>query len=228
VGGSAARRVRPLPLRGAVELLRKHYGPPIPPPTRDPFELVLLENVAYLASPERRRAAFQLLRSSIGTAPRAILAAKPAQLRAVTAAGILKTVFADKLLECARLVVERHAGDLTKATRAPTKEAKSALQAFPGIGEPGAEKVLLFSGRRALLAPESNGLRVLVRLGLVQEQSSYARTYAASAEAARSLGKKVRDFQEAHLLLKLHGETLCRRATPRCPECPLRSRCPSA
>jgi len=227
MGGSSGR-ARPLPLRRAVDLLRQHYGPPAPPPTRDPFELVLLENVAYLASPARRRAAFELLRSSVGTDPREILDAKPAELQAITAAGILKGTFAKKLQACARVAIERHEGDLAGATRAPTREAKRALRAFPGIGEPGAEKILLFAGRLAALAPESNGLRVLVRLGLVEEQPSYARTYAASAEAARSLGGRVRDFQQAHLLLKLHGETLCRRSAPRCTECPLRSRCPSA
>jgi hypothetical protein len=55
------------------------------------------------------------------------------------------------------------------------------------VGEPGAEKILLFAGRQALLAPESNGLRVLVRLGLVREEKSYAKTYAASREAAKGL-----------------------------------------
>ena len=62
----------------------------------------------------------------------------------------------------------------------PLAEARKILRSFPGIGEPGAEKVLLFSGRQALLAPDSNALRVLVRLGLVREEKSYARTYAAS------------------------------------------------
>ena len=60
-------------LAEAVRLL-EHYGPPAPVPTADPFELVLWENVAYLAPPARRREAFEQLKSVIGTSPTLILA----------------------------------------------------------------------------------------------------------------------------------------------------------
>jgi len=64
----------------AVRRLTRHYGPPEPPPTTDPFELVLLENVAYLASPARRREAFEDLRKTVGTRPQALLSARPQAL----------------------------------------------------------------------------------------------------------------------------------------------------
>jgi endonuclease-3 len=96
------------------------------------------------------------------------------------------------------------------------------------VGEPGAEKILLFAGRQALLAPESNGLRVLVRLGLVREEKSYAKTYAASREAAKGLKAEPRRMQEAHLLLQQHGQTLCKRNAPRCEACPPASGCAHA
>jgi len=223
MGGSSGR-ARPLTLSAAVSRLGAFHGAPEGPPTRDPFELVLFENVAYLASPARRRAAFEHLKASVGTSPRAILEATPLALESVTAAGILKETFAAKLRECARIATEQ-GGDLASALGGGAAEAKRVLRRFPGIGEPGAEKILLFSGRAALLAAESNGLRVLVRLGLVEEQGSYARTWAASREVGRSLGTAPGQLQKAHLLLKLHGESLCRRSKPRCPECPLRSGC---
>ena len=64
---------RALTLREVVKKLKKHYGPPAPPPTTEPFELILWENVAYLARPSRRREAFEQLKSSVGTSPTAIL-----------------------------------------------------------------------------------------------------------------------------------------------------------
>lgn len=216
---------RSLTLHEAVKVLRTHYGPPVPLPTADPFELVLWENVAYLAPPARRREAFAQLESTIGTSPTAILTARPQALESVTARGILKSTFAAKLRECARIAVEEFGGDLAAAIGGPLAAAKRVLRSFPGIGEPGAEKVLLFSGRQALLAPESNGLRVLVRLGLVREGKSYARTYAASRPAAADLPARPRVLQEAHLLLQQHGQTLCKRSHPRCPDCPLEDRC---
>lgn len=214
-----------LTLAGAVELLRKHHGPPGRPPTADPFELILLENVAYLAKPARRREAFELLARTVGTSPSAILAARRQSLENVTRRGILAGTFADKLLECARLASEKFGGDLAAAIREPLPAAKRALQAFPGIGEPGAEKILLFTGRPASLAPESNGLRVLVRLGLVREHKSYARTYAAGREAGQALPADAKVLQEAHLLLQQHGQSVCKRGAPRCEACPLARGC---
>jgi len=214
-----------LTLDRAIAALRRHHGAPEPPPTSEPFELVLLENVAYLATPERRRIAFEELRRTVGTRPGDILAAKKRALEAVTARGILKSTFAGKLRECARIAVERFGGDLRATIRAPLAEAKRALQSFPGIGEPGAEKILLFSGAHAFLAPESNGLRVMARLGVIREEKSYSRTYAAARLAAEELPHRIDAMQEAHLLLQKHGQTLCRRADPQCGPCPLAGGC---
>ena len=217
-----------LNLREAVKVLREHYGPPAGPPTDDPFELVLWENVAYLAPRARRREAFEQLKSTVGTAPALILAAKQSALERVTARGILKSTFAAKLRECASIAVNDFGGDLGAAIRRPLDAAKRALRLFPGIGEPGAEKILLFTGQHALLAPDSNGLRVLVRLGLVRDEKSYARTYAASRQVAKDLPTEPSLMQQAHLLLQQHGQTLCKRGVPRCGECPLAAACAHA
>lgn len=218
-------RKTPLALREAVDVLRRHYGSPARLPTTNPFELILLENVAYLASPAHRREAFELLKHTIGTDPIAILAAEPQALEQITARGILKSTFAAKLRECALIAVDDFSGDLGSVIQEPLESAKRVLQSFPGIGEPGAEKILLFSGQQALLAPESNGLRVLVRLGLVREEKTYARTYAASRELAKGLPADTNFMQEAHLLLQQHGQTLCKRSVPRCEACPLSPVC---
>ena len=214
-----------LTLREAVRVLAAHYGPVERPPTSDPFALVLWENVAYLASPAKRREAYEELRMTVGTSPAAIAKASERALEKVTARGILGARFAEKLRECARIALEKHGGDLASVVRGPLPPARKALRAYPGIGEPGAEKILLFAGRKALLAPESNGLRVLVRLGFVREEKSYARTYAAAREAAKSLPPDARAMQKAHLLFQEHGRALCRRAAPRCEACPLVRRC---
>ena len=212
-------------LREVVKVLSKHYGPPTRPPSADPFELILWENVAYLASPARRREAFALLQRTVGTTPAAILAANQKVLEKITARGILKSTFAAKLQECAKIAVNKFDGNLDAVTREPLDSAKRALRFFPGIGEPGAEKILLFTGQQALLAPDSNALRVLVRLGLVREEKSYSRTYAASREVAQELTAKPSVMQVAHLLLQQHGQTLCKRSVPRCGECPLATVC---
>jgi endonuclease III len=215
-----------LTLQRAVTLLRKHHGPPERPPTDDPFELILFENVAYLATPARRREAFERLRTMVGTHPAAILAAKRGTLEEITGRGILKETFAEKLRECARIAIESFGGDLAGEALGPPEPAKRALRKFPGIGEPAAERILLFAGRQALLAPDSNGLRVLVRLGLIREGTSYAKTYAGGRDAGKVLpSSDLSGMQEAHLLLQMHGQTLCRRNVPMCEACPLAGGC---
>src|SRR2546430_5491547 len=76
-----------LDLRKIVAQLEAHYGKPGPPITTDPFELVLLENVAYLVDDKRREAAFELLREHAGTKPHQILAAAPEKLLRATSLG---------------------------------------------------------------------------------------------------------------------------------------------
>ena len=137
-------------LSDAIATLRKFYGRPQSLPTKDPFELILLENVAYLAPAARRREAFELLQKTIGTKPELILAATRAALERVTAYGILKSRFAAKLRECAQTAVDLFAGNLDTALHGPIENARRALRKFPGIGEPTADKILLFCGRLAV------------------------------------------------------------------------------
>ena len=77
-----------------------------------------------------------------------------------------------------------------------------------------------------MLALESNGLRVLVRLGFGEEQKSYSTTYRLIQKSA-GVGIK-EDYpwlMKAHMLLRHHGQTLCRRSEPICDECPLAEDC---
>jgi endonuclease-3 len=223
-----AMQPKPPKLAAVLQALKKHYGVPETLPTKDPFELILWENVAYLAPPARRRAAFALLHRQVGLSPDKILTASRAALERVTAHGILKARFANKLRECARIALEGFGADLGAVLREPLPQAKKALRRFPGIGEPGADKILLFAGVQNVLAPDSNALRVLMRLGIVAEDKSYARMYAASRNVGAKPALKIPVMQQAHLLLKLHGQTLCKRSAPLCGACPLAARrlCP--
>ena len=209
-----------------VRTLIRHYGHPPAPSTRGVFEAILWENVAYLAPDDRRAAAFALLKKSVGTRPPRILAASTSALRAVAAHGILPDQFAEKLRECARIARDEFDGDVEQIVRRPPLKAKRALRRFPGIGEPGAEKILLFARCEAALAPESNGLRVLTRLGVCAELKSYAATYRAARDATRNEFADDYDLlMAAHAILRRHGQELCRRNDPACAVCPVSRVC---
>ncbi|MGZ3459739.1 MAG: hypothetical protein ACXU86_14685, partial [Archangium sp.] len=91
-------------LRELVNRLEKLYGKPTRPRPADPYELVLLENVAYLVDDERRAAVYRALQERIGTQPAAILAARPDVLATVIERGGMHPARrADRLRRCAEL-----------------------------------------------------------------------------------------------------------------------------
>ena len=93
---------------------------------------------------------------------------------------------------------------------------------------PGAQKILVLAGIEDHLALESNGLRVLLRLGHGGEKRNYDATYRSVQDAlvAKVRGDSV-DLECAHLILRTHGKTLCKNSSPMCDECCLVVDCPS-
>ena len=217
---------RAVQLRVIVGKLQRYYGAPARPFPTDPFQQLLWENVAYLASDTTRRAAFLLLKRTVGLGPEEILSASKAELRAVTSHGILPDKFVEKLRTTARIALGEFDGNMKEVVRRPLPVAKRALRTFPGIGEPGAEKILLFSGQQALLAPDSNALRVMKRVGVAPDRKSYAASYAAARDVAEAqLGHDVKKLQAAHQLLRQHGQELCKASRPACERCPVAPQC---
>ena len=215
------------PFEKAIDLLSGYYGPQLPEPGSDPFHLVLWENVAYLVSDERRRQAFEALDRKIGTDPASILSATREDLYDIAKmGGMLPDVRVDRILTIARITQEEFGGRLDRVVEQPLAAAKKALKLFPSIGDPGAEKILLFSKAYPLMALESNGLRVLCRLGYGREQKNYSATYRSVQTALKGQFKEDADrLIQAHLLLRKHGQELCRRSEPICHPCPLNQNC---
>ena len=211
-----------------IRKLEKFYGRPKPPQITDPLELILFENVAYLANDEKRAAAFSALKKKIGTRPEQILKASQKQLEEITRiGGIVPELRAQRLRQIAELVHYILKDDLASELKKPLAQAKKALKKFPTVGDPGAEKILLFTGTYPVLALESNGLRVLVRLGFAEEQKSYSATYRGVQQAlAGHLPPGCDALIAAHQLLRQHGQELCKRTRPLCEAgCPLTVKC---
>src|SRR5215510_6188967 len=89
-----------------LDRLADHYGRPARPKVTDPWLLVLLENVAYLASDERRDQAFAMLKRRVGTRPQQILDAPDETLREIASFGIMPDLRVKKLRACARIALE--------------------------------------------------------------------------------------------------------------------------
>ncbi len=209
-----------------IARLESTYGRPKAPKS-DPFELILWENVAYLLSDERREAAFQALRERVGLTPKQILAAPQATLLEIAKMGGMRPeVRVERLRTIARITLDQFQGDLRKVLKLPLKQAKKALQLYPSIGEPGAEKILLFTKSYAVLGLDSNGLRVLRRIGYGQECKNYSATYHSVQEAvAGEIGEKCAPLIQANQLLRQHGQERCKLNAPLCTICPVADLC---
>lgn len=214
------------PLARVLDALAKQYGEPeLPRGVAGPFEWILRENVAYLADDERRARSFAALKREFGTRSRDILSA-PASALAALASGVQPAESAQKLKRCAQIAEREHGGDPAALLALETKAALRGLRKYPGIGVPGAEKILLFCGAAAIPALESNGLRALLRLGYGREQKSYGATYLSVREAILPLIERDRSWLvRMHLLLRRHGQELCKRSSPDCDACPATRHC---
>lgn len=218
----------PITLGRILSALRRFYGAPPRAPIRDPFHLILWEQVGYLAADAQRKAAFDALRAQVGLAPARIAAAPHATLQAVARLGgaIAADVRANRLRQSAELVLRRWDGDLREALRLPYPQARKAMAEFAMIGEPGADKILVLAGKARLLPLDSNGLRVLSRIGLIGADTNYGRMYRRAQEVlAPSLPKGHDALIAAHQLLRRHGQELCKTNAPACHLCPVRASC---
>ncbi len=76
------------------------------------------------------------------------------------------------------------------------------------------------------MALDSNGLRVLCRVGFAEEQKNYSATYGLVQDAIREqLPRDYDSLIRAHQLLRQHGQELCKRSKPLCIECPVLHSC---
>jgi len=218
---------KPPQFSSMIKALQECYGRPKPPKITDPFEMILWENVAYLVDDERRAAAFAALKKNIGTKPQQILKAADQDLVAVTKlGGMAPEVRAQRLRQIAELAHWIFKDDLKSVLRKPLPEAKKALKKFPSVGDPGAEKILMLTRSHPVMSLESNGLRVLLRLGFAEEKKSYSASYRGVQQALREqLPSSFDALIAAHQLLRQHGQELCKRSQPMCETCPLQQEC---
>ena len=210
-----------------ISSLETYYGRPKPPALAEGLHLIIWESIGYLVEDDRRAIAFEALRQQVGLKPTDLLAAPIEQLIGITRlGGIHPEMRAQRLKEIAHIVLNDFDGDLSIALREPIRKAIKALQKFPSIGEPGAEKILLFTKTHPVLALESNGLRVLLRLGFGEEHRNYSTSYRSVQEAlADQTGDDCDFLIRAHQLLRQHGKETCKTNNPSCKSCPLRTQC---
>lgn len=213
-------------LADLLDRLDAHHGPQTPSAPTDPGEFLVWWHCGYPQSEERCARGWAALREQIGTEPQQILAASQAALaEALKAGGMVPELRALRLHEIAQRLLHEFGGDLIAALKGDLAGARRALKRFHGISDPGADRILLFAHAAPVAAVPSNCPHVLVRIVRGLERENYAVTYREAQEILEA--ETPRQFaarQRAYLLLKTHGQQICKRK-PQCARCPIASDC---
>ncbi len=224
-------------LNEVLDTLEKLYGPQKAVGPADPYEMILYLNSGYPATDASCSKGFEALKREVGLKPQEILTASNAKLaKLLRLGGIVPEQRAARLHEIARRVKSAFGGDLKAELKKRVEEkhqtgkgihsAKKVLREFPVIGEPSADKILLFSKLAPVAAVPSACLGVPMRIWFGKEGKSYSADYRKvreklDAELARTFEARLR----AYLLLKKHGQEICKRSAPKCEICPLTAQC---
>ncbi len=211
-----------------LDMLSAHYGEKTPNWPTDPYLSLVWLHCGYPASDTRCAKGWESLTSRIGVDPERILAAKPQQLAsALKPGGMVPELRAMRLKEIAERITKQYAGDLRAGLNGLSiPQARAALKQFPNIADPGADRILLFAGISPVAAVPSNCPHVLLRIQVGHERENYTRTY---REAQQMIEKGVPPSFDsrtrAYLLLKNHGQQLCKTSNPKCNACPVAPDC---
>ncbi|HKD08398.1 MAG TPA: hypothetical protein VKB79_21030 [Bryobacteraceae bacterium] len=213
---------------GIFEKLAAVYGPQEPSFPTDPYLFLIWWHCGYPASDAACAKGWISLTREFATDPGSLFSADPAGLsEALRAGGMVPEIRARRLHEIAERVLKEFGGDLCGALRMmPIAKARAALKKFPNIADPGADRIILFAGFAPVAAVPSNCPHVLVRIQRGLERENYGVTYREAQEGIESGTPATLDARsQAYLLLKRHGQEICKRTNPKCDACALNDCC---
>jgi len=121
--------------------------------------------------------------------------------------------------------LERHYhGELNEMLGLGLGRARNELLGLNGIGPETADSILLYAGGLPSFVIDAYTVRLLQRLGLIAHNPGYASLYQAFMAA---LPADAQLFNEFHALIVRTCKCHCRKRSPDCPGCPLRTLCPT-
>ncbi|HKT52611.1 MAG TPA: hypothetical protein VJV96_20075 [Candidatus Angelobacter sp.] len=210
-----------------LDQLEKHYGEQQATWPTDPYLFLVWWHCGYPASDKACSKGWDELNKSVGVEPDKILRASPDKLaEALRPGGMVPELRAMRLKEIAARIQDEFGGDLHSALVGPLAKVRAMLKRFPNIADPGADRILLFSGCAPIAAVPSNCPHVLVRLQRGQERENYGVTYREAQQAIEAELPATFDIRmRAYLLLKHHGQEVCKSTKPKCEQCCMKNVC---
>jgi len=206
--------------------LEVFYGKQTPLWPTDPYEFLIWWHCGYPASDARCAKGWDSLSRLIGVATDKILGASLAELGdALMPGGMAPELRAFRMKTIAAKVRDEFGDDLARALRQSPAQARKILKTFSNIGDGGADRIVLFAGLAPVAAIPSNCPHVLVRMLFGKERPNYNLNYRNAQDMiAAEVPEKFEARSRAYLLLKRHGQEICK-TKPRCEKCPMSADC---
>lgn len=215
-------------MAGILESLEAHYGAQKADWPVDPYLFLVWWHCGYPASDAACAKGWKALNEAVGARMADLEAAPVEELTAaLKAGGMVPEIRAQRLKQIVERIQREFGGDLKGGLSAmPVEKARTALKKFPNIADPGADRILLFAEIAPVAAVPSNCPHVLVRIGKGFERDNYGVTYHEAQQMIESATpQNCETRQRAYLLLKRHGQEICKRTNPKCAICPVRRDC---
>lgn len=218
---------QPLSVPDLLDRLESFHGRQEPCWPVDPYRFLVWWHCGYPASDAACARGWRALTRSIGVEPTKLLAAPQTKLAAaLRAGGMVPEVRAQRLQQIAQRVMNELGGDLRAGLVGPIAAVRKELKKFPGIADAGADRILLFAHVAPLAAIPSNCPHVIVRIRFGPEGENYGATYREAQSLVQAeVPEQFHSRMRAYLLLKEHGQTVCKRTKPNCAACPMRGLC---
>ena len=215
--------MKPMTPQELHDILLAAFGPQHWWPADTPFEVavgaVLTQNTAWSNVEQAIRA----LAAAQALTPAGILALPSSVLEQMVRPAGYYHVKAGYLRTLAAWVQQRAPAGLPSLAAADTGDLRRDLLALRGIGPETADSILLYALGKPFVVADAYTRRIGARLGMLPEGTDYA---AAQEYLARRLAPDAAVLGEFHALVVRLGKEFCGKR-PRCPGCPLASRCPS-
>lgn len=202
-------------------LLLGQYGQP---PARVPWRPLKQFVYSLLSARTKTPASQQVMRdleARFGPEWEAVRDASVAEIEQAIQVVTFPEVKAPRLKVALQQITARY-GSLTLDFLANyrTEKIRVWLESFEGVGPQVSAAVVNFSTlRRRAISLDGHHLRVVHRLGLTPRADARRTEELLMRMVPETWTAEMLD--EHHSLLKIHGQTLCTFAEPRCPECPL-------
>ena len=211
-----------------LDTLESFHGEQAPAWPTDPYLFLIWWHCGYPPGEERCDRGWKALTAAVGVSAAELTAARSTRLaRALKAGGMVPELRAARIKSIARSLLGDYAGDLRAALAAlPVGAARKLLTKFPGIGAPGADRILLFAGLEPVAAVPSSAPYVPVRIESGREGAKYTETYRRAQQLVETqLPATLAARSRAYLLLQRHARELCKAKNPKCGECPVSGSC---